>query len=228
MERPPVLIVNYKTYNTGIGRQGLEIAKGAEHISRDYNVEIMLAVPYTMIPVLSGSVSIPILAQHVDPLEPGRGTGFVTVEAIRDAGAKGSLINHSEHRVTLADAQIAIKRLKESGLLSVGCGDTPEAAGSIGLLGADIIAVEPPELIGTGISVSKAKPEVVTAAIALIKERLQLNVPVLVGAGITHKDDARRSIELGADGILVASAVMKAEDPVGKIKELAEGLIGKA
>ena len=228
MNRPPIFIVNYKTYSTGIGKQGLEIARGAERVSSEYGVEIMLAAPYTMIPILSKSVSIPILAQHVDPLEPGRGTGFVTAEALKDAGAKGSLVNHSEHKVTLTEAQVAIKKLKEHGLLSVGCGDTPEAAGSIGLLGADIIAVEPPELIGTGIPVSKAKPEVVTNTIALVRERLKLNVPILVGAGITHKSDAKRSIELGADGILVASAVMNAGNPIKKIEELAEGLVSRA
>jgi len=108
--------------------------------------------------------------------------------------------------------------------LSVACGDTPEAAASVGLLGADVIAVEPPELIGTGIPVSKARPEVVRSSVELVKEKLGLRAPLLVGAGITSGDDARRSIELGADGVLVSSAVMKAPDPGSKIAELAEAL----
>lgn len=223
-ERSPILVINYKTYATGVGRSGLQIALEAEKAAAEYGVEVMVAVPCTMIPVVAQSVKIPVLAQHVDSIEPGRGTGYVTAEALKAAGARGSLVNHSERRLTLSDIQAAIALLKAHGLLSVACGDTPEAAASVGLLGADVIAVEPPELIGTGIPVSKARPEVVRSSVELVKERLGLGAPLLVGAGITNGDDARRSIELGADGVLVSSAVMKAPDPGSKIAELAEAL----
>ncbi|MGC8993747.1 MAG: triose-phosphate isomerase, partial [Candidatus Aenigmatarchaeota archaeon] len=92
------------------------------------------------------------------------------------------------------------------------------------LLGADIVAMEPPELIGSGISVSNAKPELITETIKKIKG-LGLKTKILVGAGISNKDDCKRSIELGADGVLLSSIVMKSTQPYQKILELAEGLI---
>ena len=223
--KTPILIINYKTYPSSTGSQAIAIAKASEKVGKDYNVNVMVAVPYTMIEKIASQINIPVLAQHVDPIPPGRGTGFTTVEAIREAGAKGSLVNHSEHKITISDAQKIIERLHENKLLAIGCGDTPEAAAAIGVLGADIIAMEPPELIGTGISVSKAKPETIIKTIKIIRETFSIDKPILVGAGVTDKTDAEKAIALGAQGILVASSVMKAKNPRQKIIELAEGLI---
>ncbi len=223
--KTPILIINYKTYPSSTGSQAIAIAKASEKVGKEYNVNVMVAVPYTMIEKIASQINIPVLAQHVDPIPPGRGTGFTTVEAIREAGAKGSLVNHSEHKITISDAQKIIERLHENKLLAIGCGDTPEAAAAIGVLGADIIAMEPPELIGTGISVSKAKPETIIKTIKIIRETFSIDKPILVGAGVTDKTDAEKAIALGAQGILVASSVMKAKNPRQKIIELAEGLI---
>lgn len=222
--RNPILILNYKTFSSGLGQSGLAIARGAERASREWGVAIMVAVPYTMIHRIASSVEIPVLAQHVDPVEPGRGTGYVTVEAVREAGGRGSLVNHSERKLALSESQRVIELLRASSLTSVACGDTPRAAAAMALLGADIVAVEPPELIGTGIAVSRARPEVVTNSIELIRGELKLALPILVGAGVVSEEDCRRAIELGADGVLVASAVMNAKDPLSKINELCRGL----
>ncbi len=220
-----ILIINYKTYPSSMGSRGLEIARCADKVRRETGIEVMIAVPATMIWRVSREAEIPVLAQHVDPLEPGRGTGFLTVELVLDAGGKGSLVNHSEHRVTVSDAQKIICRLREKGLLSIACGDTPEATLSMAFLGADIVAMEPPELIGTGVSVSKAKPEIVSRTVSLVRKFFGNEKPVLVGAGVTDGEDARKAVELGADGVLVSSSVMKARDPCLKIRELAEALL---
>jgi len=45
------------------------------------------------------SVKIPVFAQHVDGAGAGSFTGHITAECIRDAGARGTLINHSERRL---------------------------------------------------------------------------------------------------------------------------------
>ncbi len=219
-----ILVINYKTYPTSIGTPALEIARCVEKYCKEYGIEGMIAVPATMIGELASEVEITVLAQHVDPIKPGRGTGYLTVEAIKDAGAKGSLVNHSEHRVTISDAQTIIKRLKEHGLISVACGDTPEATLAVAFLGADIVAMEPPELIGTGVSVSKAKPEVVTETVSLVRRYFGMEKPILVGAGVSSGNDARKAVELGANGVLVASAVMKSSDPCKIIRELAYSL----
>jgi len=49
------------------------------------------------------------------------------------------------------------------------------------------------------------------ANIALIVERAE--VPVILDAGIGTASDAALAMELGCDGVLLASAVSRAEDP---------------
>ncbi|RLG97457.1 triose-phosphate isomerase, partial [Candidatus Bathyarchaeota archaeon] len=94
---------------------------------------------------------------------------------------------------------------------------------SAAALKPDMIAVEPPELIGTGIPVSKAKPEVVTGTVDLVK-RINPNVVILCGAGITSPDDVSAAITLGTEGVLVASGIVKAKDPYKVMVEFAEAI----
>ncbi|MBI4451681.1 triose-phosphate isomerase, partial [Candidatus Woesearchaeota archaeon] len=93
-------------------------------------------------------------------------------------------------------------------LFTIACAATPAEAARIAKLKPDMIAIEPPDLIGTGISVSKARPSVITATTHRIRK-----IPVLCGAGITTGDDVAKAVELGVAGILVASAVTNAKDP---------------
>jgi triosephosphate isomerase len=79
------------------------------------------------------------------------------------------------------------------------------------VLGPDAVAVEPPELIGTGTPVSKADPDIITDTVDRVSDVSE--VPVLCGAGITSGDDVEAARELGAEGVLVASGVVKAESP---------------
>ncbi|MGC9149617.1 MAG: triose-phosphate isomerase [Candidatus Micrarchaeia archaeon] len=220
----PILAINFKVYPTSFGDKGITIAKAAEKVEGETGVKIILCVPSTEISRISSKTNVEIFAQHVDSLLPGAGTGYVTVEMLKEAGAKGSILNHSEHRLRIDEIEETIKRLKENGLKSLVCGNTPNATACCALLGADIVAMEPPELIGSGISVSNAKPELITETIKKIKG-LGLKTKILVGAGISNKDDCKRSIELGADGVLLSSIVMKSTQPYQKILELAEGLI---
>ncbi|RLG06224.1 MAG: triose-phosphate isomerase, partial [Thaumarchaeota archaeon] len=88
----------------------------------------------------------------------------------------------------------------------------------------EILAIEPPELIGTGIPVSKAKPEVVTGAVEAVK-RINPRVHVLCGAGISTGDDVAKAIELGTEGVLLASAYVKAKDPKKLLSGMAEAAL---
>jgi triosephosphate isomerase len=76
----------------------------------------------------------------------------------------------------------------------------------------DMIAIEPPELIGTGISISKARPELITESVKQIR-KVNRSVKVLCGAGVTTAEDVSKALELGSEGVLVASAVAKSKDP---------------
>jgi len=220
MFKTPVLVINFKTYAQATGRRALELAKVAEKVAKDLNVEIIVAVQPVDIRLVAENVEIPVYAQHVDPIKPGAHTGHILPEAVKEAGAKGTLLNHSENRLRLDIINEAIQRAKEVGLDTIVCADKPETSAAIAVLKPTAIAIEPPELIGTGISVSKAKPEVITNTVNIIR-KIDENIPILTGAGITFKDDVEKALNLGTQGVLVASAIVKAKSWEDKIKELA-------
>jgi triosephosphate isomerase len=221
--RTPVILVNFKTYSEATGRQAVKLAKTAEKISLETEVCIGLAPQFVDIPSIVNAVSVPVFAQHIDPMAPGSFTGHILPEAIREAGAVGTLINHSERRLKLADIDAAITRARESDLLSVVCTNNTAVSAAVASLKPDMIAVEPPELIGTGIPVSKAKPEVVSGTVDLVK-RINPQVVILCGAGITKGEDVAAALRLGTEGVLVASGIVKAKDPYTVLLEFAESI----
>ncbi|ARM76030.1 triose-phosphate isomerase [Acidianus manzaensis] len=221
--KKPILIINFKAYDNAFGKKGIDIAKKIEKISIEYSTEVTLSVPATMISTLSQEVSLPIYAQHIDDVDLGAHTGAITAEMIKEAGAKGSLLNHSEKRIRLDQIHNALTKMKKLGLESVVCIDRYELVNPIGLLQPDSILIEPPELIGSGISVSKAKPEVITKAVDEIKKTP--SVYLIAGAGISNGDDVYTAIKLGSAGIGVASAVMKAKEPEKVVEEFIKGAL---
>ena len=221
--RTPIIIVNFKTYSEATGRRALKLAEDAEKASLESGVCIAVAPQFVDIPPIVEAVEIPVFAQHIDPIKPGSHTGHILPEAVKEAGAVGTLINHSERRLKLADIDAAVKRARDVGLTSLVCTNNADVSASASALKPDMIAVEPPELIGTGIPVSKAKPEVVTGTVDLVK-RINPNVVILCGAGITSPDDVSAAITLGTEGVLVASGIVKAKDPYKVMVEFAEAI----
>jgi triosephosphate isomerase (TIM) len=193
------------------------------------SVEFFLAPPNFGLSVLGlGPInpSIKLLAQHVDTAHLGASTGFSVPEIAKSFGAAGSLVNHSEHRIPVDDIDDLIVRLRAQGMISVVCAKDDGEVELFSRLNPDFIAVEPPDLIGSGKAVSKERPGIITDS----KRALDRGRPadsktrLLCGAGIVDGTDALRSVELGAEGILVASGVVKATDWRSKISELARGL----
>jgi thiazole synthase len=58
--------------------------------------------------------------------------------------------------------------------------------------------------------------------ISLIRE--QTTLPVILDAGIGTASDAALAMELGCDGILVASAISRAHDPVAMARAMRAGV----
>lgn len=218
--RTPLILVNFKTYAEATGRGALRIAKLAEEVGHRTGVSIAVAPQFTDIQVIAREAEIPVFSQHIDPISFGSHTGHVLAEAVKEAGAVGTLINHSERRLNYQDIEGSVVRAREIGLVSVVCADTPEACASVASLRPEMVAVEPPELIGTGIPVSKAKPEIVSRAVALARE-VNPEITVLCGAGITRGEDVRAALRLGAEGVLIASGVVRAKDPYTALLDLA-------
>jgi triosephosphate isomerase len=208
-----LFVINFKTYV--IGEKAVKLAKICEQVSKKFKASIAVAVQPTDILAVSASVDIPVLAQHVDPIKPGSHTGWILPEAVKEAGACGSLVNHSEHKLNHNQMRETIRRLKNLRLLSVVCAPTPGKAQDILKLKPDIIAIEPPALIGTKNSVSKKSPKVISDTVKIAK-----NTPVLCGAGIHTKEDITISQQLGAQGVLIASGICKAKDPKKALTQL--------
>jgi triosephosphate isomerase (TIM) len=218
-----VLIVNFKNYPEVLGAGAAKLAAEAERAAEKTGADIVVAPPSPSIALVASRVGIPVFAQSLDPDEGDRTTGAFIPEAARAFGATGSILNHSEARVGATVLKRLIPRLKVLSLKSCVCARTSREAGNLSGLKPDFIAVEPPELIGSGVAVSKARPRVVSSAVADLRER-GFRGKVLCGAGITDGADVAKALELGADGVLVSSAIVKAPDWGRKLEELARSL----
>nr|NIU38740.1 triose-phosphate isomerase [Candidatus Bathyarchaeota archaeon]NIV44193.1 triose-phosphate isomerase [Candidatus Bathyarchaeota archaeon]NIW10514.1 triose-phosphate isomerase [Gammaproteobacteria bacterium] len=117
----PIIIVNFKTYSEATGSKALQLAKNCEKISLEAEIRVGVAPQLVDLKQIVKAVSIPVFAQHMDPIKPGSSTGHVLPESIKEAGASGTLINHSERRIKLADIDTAITRAREVGLTSLVC-----------------------------------------------------------------------------------------------------------
>jgi triosephosphate isomerase len=219
----PLIIVNFKTYAEALGKRGIRLSKIAEKVSLKTGICIAVSPQFTDINNIVERVDVPVLAQHVDPIFYGSNTGHILPEAIKEAGVVGTLINHSERSVQLKTLSESIDRIKEVGLISVVCGSEPNIVAEISKFSPDYVAIEPPELIGTGIPVSKAKPEIVTDTVRLVK-KINPTIKVLCGAGITKGEDVVAALRLGTQGILIASGVVKVKDQYNALFELAESM----
>jgi triosephosphate isomerase len=221
--RYPVVVLNFKCYSEALGKNALRLSQIAEKVAYETDVEIAVCPSILDLEMVVSQVNIPVFAQHVDPYPPGPYTGSIPVESLKLKRLTGSLLNHSEKRQLLLDISTAVNRLRENGLLSILCTGDQFTSMAGAALHPDMIAVEPPELIGTGIAVSKAKPEIVKEAVENVK-RINDKVHVLCGAGISGPEDVSTSIELGAEGVLLSSAFVKSKDPEKLLRDIVAGV----
>ena len=149
----PVIIVNLKTYTESMGEKAVKLAAMADEVSAETGVCIALAPQFTDLHRVTSSSEVPIFAQHIDPVTPGRGTSSILAEAVKETGAIGTLLNHSERQLKLSDLEASLVRAKQVGLKVCVCSNNQVVSGAAAALGPDFIAVEPPELIGTNIDV---------------------------------------------------------------------------
>jgi triosephosphate isomerase len=214
------LIINFKNYEEVSADGAIRLGETARKVAEKIQVEIILAPPHPVLALIAKEVEIPVICQHVDDEKMGPSTGFTVPEIAKSYGAIGSLINHSEHRIEMNSIASLVKRLRRLGMVSIVCAQEPHEVVEISTFEPDFIAIEPPELIGSGKAVSKENPTVITKSIEGAGSRSR----IICGAGISDKEDVSKAIELGSQGILVASGVIKATSWDKKITELASGM----
>ncbi len=218
-----IIVVNTKAYKEGIGKNAIELAKIMEKVGNEYGVDMAIAVQPSDVATVANNTSIDVFSQHIDAIDYGSYTGWISPYAVKEAGAKGSLINHSEHRMKIEDISKAIKMANEIGLEIIACASNVDVTKAIACLNPDYVAIEPPELIGGEISVTKAKPSIVKNAVSAVK-KINPNVKVLCGAGIKNGEDVAKAIELGTIGVLIASGIVKAKNKEKILEEMAKAI----
>ncbi|MFQ6135986.1 MAG: triose-phosphate isomerase [Candidatus Hydrothermarchaeales archaeon] len=221
--KTPVIMLNLKAYAESIGEKGLELARACQQVTEETGVSTAVCPQNFDLAWIAKHVDIPCLAQHVDAFSPGSHTGWTVLEAVKASGAVGTLVNHSEHRLQIADIEAIVYKARELDLVTVVCTNNTQVSSAVAALKPNMIAIEPPELIGSGIPVSKANPEIVRGSVNAVKGICE-DVSVLCGAGISKGDDVKAAIELGTDGVLLASGVVKAKDPKEVLIDLASGV----
>jgi triosephosphate isomerase len=220
LKRP--LIINFKNYEEVSTDRAIKLAEAAREVAEKLKIEIVVAPPQPALALIAKKIQIPVICQHVDNEKMGPSTGFVVPEIAKSYGAIGSLINHSEHRIEMNSIASLVERMRKLGMVSIVCAQEPHEVVEISTLQPDFIAIEPPELIGSGRAVSKENPAIITKSIQGAGSRSS----IICGAGITDKDDVAKAMELGSRGILVASGIVKANSWEKKIAELASGMKG--
>lgn len=210
-----MIVVNFKAYSNAVGEKSEEIIEACRKASEDTGERVIVCPqPEDLL----RAEDVDSFAQHIDGVNPGSHTGSVLARGVKEAGATGTLINHSENRLRDRAIEASVNAAKSLGLETIVCAQSPDECEKYSEFDPDYIAFEPPELIGGDNPVSEAKPGLIEDAV----ERSE--VDVLTGAGIKSKNDVEKSIELGCEGVLVASGVVKANDIYGEVKELCEGL----
>jgi triosephosphate isomerase len=218
-----MFVINCKNYEEISGDKIIKFIKIAEKVSKKYKVKIAIAPPQHLIALVSNS-SILVLAQHIDDSKVGSTTGFVIPELLKKSKVSGSLINHSEHRISSKEIVKLVSKLKKLKMISVLCVKNVSEAKKYAKLNPNYIAIEPPELIGSGKAVSKEKPGLIIKAAEAVKSAKN-NTKLLCGAGIVSGEDVTKAVELGSKGILVASGIIKAKNWNKIISEFAKALV---
>jgi triosephosphate isomerase len=219
----PAVVVNFKVYSEIHGPGALELAQICEQVSEETGIQIAVCPPTAELAYVARSVKIPVFAQSVDPRPEGTETGWNTPSLARTAGAVGNLVNHAEHRLSDGEIGRTIGMCRTIPLETMVCADTPRAAAGVATFEPTYVALEPPELIGGDLSVTKANPKSITESVELVRN-VSSKIGVLCGAGIKSGLDVAGAIEMGAVGVLVASGVVRAVDPKGALLDLVKHL----
>jgi len=217
-----MIFVNYKTFEESSGPKALILTKILEEVAHASQVKIIPVVQIIDAEAVIAGTTLEVWIQHVDPLSYGPHTGWTLPEEAAKVGVSGVFLNHSEHKFNDFEAlQVANEKALSANLKTLIFAGSLDELNKITGLTPTYVAYEPPELVGsTTTSVARAQPEIISQASEITRSA---GLPLIVGAGVSSMEDVKKSLELGAVGMAVATAVVKATDPKAKLLELTEG-----
>ena len=212
----PLIVVNFKTYSTAMAESAEEL--GRQMSSIQSNARMVAVASAFDLSSVSSIKGLEVWSQHLDPVGQGSHTGWLEPQTAIARGASGTIINHAEHKVPIEHV-ISLMEMLPDGFPVCACAADVDEAIALAKIGPTFIAVEPPELIGGDISVTTADPSIVSDTVAAVKE-VNPKVRVLCGAGVKNGQDVATAIDLGAEGVLLASGVTKANDVIAVLNDL--------
>ena len=214
------IILNLKVYDESVGARARELCKAADKVYGETGAPLVVCPPLASA-MLAQELEVPVFAQHVDMVEPGQHTGFLTMESLKAVGVRGSVLNHAERRVDGKHIDWAIARAKQVGFELCVCTQTIPQVNHIAPQGPEAVAVEAPDLIGSGISVSTVRPDITREWMGAVKKANPKCLAV-VGAGVSNPADYENALKLGGEGVILASAFVKAKDPAAWLTGMAK------
>lgn len=217
-----MIFVNYKTFEEGSGAKAVALTKILEEVAHETEIKIIPVVQTIDAEAVIAATTLEVWIQHVDPLSYGAHTGWTLPEEAARVGVSGVFLNHSEHKFDNFDAlYTANEKAMSANLKTLIFAGTLDELKKISELAPTYVAYEPPELVGsTTTSVARAQPEVISQASDIATAAGE---PLIVGAGVSQMADVKKSLELGAVGVAVATAIVKATNPKAALIELTEG-----
>ena len=218
-----LIVVNFKTYASAQGDAAVALARAMAEVDATTDATMVAVVSAFDLNAVKAAVpNLEVWSQHLDPIGWGSNTGWLHPETAMGYGATGSIINHAEHKVDLGHVETLLAQLPDDFPVCACAADIDEAK-ALAALSPTFIAVEPPELIGGDISVTTADPAIVSGTAEAVKAA-NPNVRVLCRAGVKNGADVAMAIELGTEGVLLASGVTKANDPAAVLRDLVSQL----
>jgi triosephosphate isomerase len=217
--KAPFLIINPKSYI--YGKESLELAKVADQLAKEYNIDVMFTAQLVDIPAIVQHTSqLIVTAQHMDGIVPGRGMGHVLPEALKHAGVAAVVLNHAERPLTLANLDKAMRRADELGIITIVCADSVAQCKAVAQLKPDVIICEPTSLIGTG---HTSDDSYILETNEVVKA-IDSSILIIQAAGVSTGDDVYRVITQGADGSGGTSGILNAPNRKEKILEMIKAL----
>ena len=219
----PFLVVNPKSYLYGAA--SLALARAADAAAKKTGLKIYFTCPFSDIRYIRENTdAVIVTAQAMESLKPGRGMGHLLPEALLDAGARATFLNHAEHPMTMAELSKTIARARALGIETIACADSLAEGAAIAAFRPDILLCEPTDLIGTG----QTADDTYTVSIVAKIRAIDPTIGIMIASGITTADDVYRVVRLGADGSGATSGILNAPDPAERIAEMAEAIVRAA
>src|SRR3989338_1292345 len=214
-----MIFLSLKTYQEATGQAVINLLSSVKKVSRETGIPIIAVAQATDIYRIRKELDIEVWAQHVDPIDPGKNTGWISPYSVKEVGATGVLINHSEHKVREEVIVETIKKARQYNLKIILIGQTVEMIKKFDSFDIDFLSFEKEDLIASPVSMIDQQEEAIKDLVKIVKH------PLIIGAGINDGEDTKKSKAAGAIGVLMATYFVTAPNPEQKLRELTEGFI---